>query len=1250
MTQLEQLIAAIPSVYWARDHSVSAIRAGAVGDEPLRALLSVLAEPLDDLEAAINQLLDDHFVERASPAALPLIAELVGAQLLTSDAGINRGVIARTLGWRRRKGTLETLQEVLSVTSGWSCEVDEAFRSLLHNQDLNHTVLRRGRSAQLESPIVVSDPLSRRVRDERDAAPDADSFFEVRARLGRADAGRYAASPRTVDLSGWARPDAVVVRTARLSAIAVDRLPVARELIRTIPRADGQTPEYSGFSLDPLGRPLPLIYKKPQDLPYSVDLPPGRHEPEASSEATVPLIEGLLTPTALADDVAGIEASGSIEVYVDGIMLVGASRVSDTIGPLAFAPLGPDPVLRLADQERPTVGDEWELELFAVDNPDSIDTTIEAPAAPSSDENPLVASVSQGRGALGPVAQTEVSQVARGDAQVALRVRRTDAASSWRRAADGSWQTLAIDPSGRQPISPFAVVDDGGEVLALRLELSPSLVPRVMSLNLSTEQTTWVVAELDLSGLPPDEQPDLETALDGPAVSIVAGSPGLFVVAERGDSGLLGVWRLNDPASASPSLTRIDGPSLRVPVARLAPSLCLHGERLFVFGGQDATSILSDMWSVQLNDTESDFGLFRPHRVRNQQHRVLGQLLSTAQGLVLVGGASTWGRLEPRVFSVDPDKPRPVWSELAPLPFDETRPGALWAAVEADGTLRVLAWADSTCARAYGLGLGANVWRSEPPEPDSSPNPPSFGSAFYLGDEFWVLDPPPLPPSEVILQVAGRSVLAFLPALELEVGASQLFFVMADGSTQQVGDQRASLGIGASRQASSGGRAADEQRVAAPHRLSFAPLRLMQASLGPWLEPFALDLEGRVALDARLGRVALPATLVSGTVQVSYWLGRPDEIGAGALPGDGKIPTQWLEPDPGFGPAPFPGLETRERATSRVSPNQVGQSNETPTFATLAESLADGAASRRVTLDRSPRLASTPVALGASDRLAIFPEDSAGYPHVEQDGNLSLVVHPRLGGGEPSSDANQQGGPELFLGGISTEGALEWLMDSGTLDVRWASLATSGALGLRVVGALQQSTLMRRTLPDVRVTVRLYGCMLGRIELPPWAQLIAAGCCFDSGDRELAAIAAPGARVRMRHCTIYGSTHAGALEASSCVFAGPVHCDRPDLGWLRHSVRPAGGRAPLSYRSIEHSVSFASISVTDPTYLVLSDNNPPEIFDLGERGFGVGAFSHRRQSLLELRERSRQFVPLGLESVHSDRVNIDLLRMRRSST
>ena len=157
-----------------------------------------------------------------------------GPRLTGDDPRRHRAVVARTLHWRRRKGTLATLEDVLTDTSGWPAEVDEAYRSLLLDQDLARPQPWRGRTAVLWDPITLADPLTRRARGNRSArdpvpGPElvrrpSEDVEQTLRRVGAVDAGRYAASPRTVDLRGWARPDRVVIRTDRMVTAELDAL------------------------------------------------------------------------------------------------------------------------------------------------------------------------------------------------------------------------------------------------------------------------------------------------------------------------------------------------------------------------------------------------------------------------------------------------------------------------------------------------------------------------------------------------------------------------------------------------------------------------------------------------------------------------------------------------------------------------------------------------------------------------------------------------------------------------------------------------------------------------------------------------------------------------------------------------------------------------------------------------------------------------------------------------------------------
>jgi len=148
-----RLLELLPGIYRQRDTQLSLDVAPAPA--PLQTLIGVVGGALDDLYDTVHALWDDHFVERAQAQALPLLAELFGVRLLSTDPHTQRALIARIVGWRRRKGTLATLEDVLSDTSGWDAEVDEGFRSVIATLDFAHLAPWRGRTALLWDPIAA---------------------------------------------------------------------------------------------------------------------------------------------------------------------------------------------------------------------------------------------------------------------------------------------------------------------------------------------------------------------------------------------------------------------------------------------------------------------------------------------------------------------------------------------------------------------------------------------------------------------------------------------------------------------------------------------------------------------------------------------------------------------------------------------------------------------------------------------------------------------------------------------------------------------------------------------------------------------------------------------------------------------------------------------------------------------------------------------------------------------------------------
>jgi hypothetical protein len=131
---------------------------------PLRALLGLIGEQAEELRGAMWQLYADHFIETCQPWVIPYIADLVsgepiaageratepdtagllfedlaGAPRLRPQGGVRyRADVANTIRYRRRKGTVATLDALLRDASGWMTHAVELRERLAVTQQVEH--------------------------------------------------------------------------------------------------------------------------------------------------------------------------------------------------------------------------------------------------------------------------------------------------------------------------------------------------------------------------------------------------------------------------------------------------------------------------------------------------------------------------------------------------------------------------------------------------------------------------------------------------------------------------------------------------------------------------------------------------------------------------------------------------------------------------------------------------------------------------------------------------------------------------------------------------------------------------------------------------------------------------------------------------------------------------------------------------------------------------------------------------------
>lgn len=118
----------LPTLYRARD-----------SEGKLLAFLNLFGHELARLHGSIDQLWRDFYIDSCQGWVIPYIGDLLGTEVLYHDDDArNRTDVKNTLAWRRRKGTLDGLEDVAAGTSGWGSLAVEMFERLVWSQNLNH--------------------------------------------------------------------------------------------------------------------------------------------------------------------------------------------------------------------------------------------------------------------------------------------------------------------------------------------------------------------------------------------------------------------------------------------------------------------------------------------------------------------------------------------------------------------------------------------------------------------------------------------------------------------------------------------------------------------------------------------------------------------------------------------------------------------------------------------------------------------------------------------------------------------------------------------------------------------------------------------------------------------------------------------------------------------------------------------------------------------------------------------------------
>jgi hypothetical protein len=104
----------------------------------LQAWLDIASEQGDLLKQNMFELWDDFFIETCADWVIPYIGELVGNTPIYEVAHGRRADVAKTIYFRRRKGTLPMLEELARYVTGWSVHAVAFFELMLWYQNMNH--------------------------------------------------------------------------------------------------------------------------------------------------------------------------------------------------------------------------------------------------------------------------------------------------------------------------------------------------------------------------------------------------------------------------------------------------------------------------------------------------------------------------------------------------------------------------------------------------------------------------------------------------------------------------------------------------------------------------------------------------------------------------------------------------------------------------------------------------------------------------------------------------------------------------------------------------------------------------------------------------------------------------------------------------------------------------------------------------------------------------------------------------------
>ena len=122
---------------------------------PLRALLEIISKQANLVREDVAGLWDDFFIDTCADWVIPYIGDLVGNNPIYEAVRGRRADVAKTIYYRRRKGTLPMLEELARDITGWGAHAVAFFELLGWTQNLNHLRYQVSPDPQGLNPYAV---------------------------------------------------------------------------------------------------------------------------------------------------------------------------------------------------------------------------------------------------------------------------------------------------------------------------------------------------------------------------------------------------------------------------------------------------------------------------------------------------------------------------------------------------------------------------------------------------------------------------------------------------------------------------------------------------------------------------------------------------------------------------------------------------------------------------------------------------------------------------------------------------------------------------------------------------------------------------------------------------------------------------------------------------------------------------------------------------------------------------------------